>query len=253
MNKLALIFAVVITISFSVFVEVEKEVIENKDEISIFVASSAKMAISNLANRFQEENKEINIEIYSMSSGKGFAQLVNGFKYDLYFSADSKFPQKVVDEGLSNSNPQIYGYGKLAIYSTDKNLLTSGFDIFTSDEVRKISIANPKLAPYGTLAEQLLKDNGIYQKISHKIVKGDNIAQSFQFVDTGSADIGIVALSLLKNRPTENYIILDENSYKPLEQSFVLTNFGEKKSSARKFYTFVLSEKGRKIIEKSGL
>jgi len=225
---------------------------EDTNRLSIFVASSGKSAISKVANQFQKIYKDINIDIYSMSSGKGYAQLINGFKYDLYFSADSIYPKKVFDSNLSSSKPKVYAVGILALYSKNIDLLKSGVEGLNNREINFISIANPRLAPYGILAVDILKNYGIYDEVKDKIVKGDNIAQATQFIDIGSADIGIVAFSLINNKTKDHYILIDKKRYKPIQQSFVITKYGDKKDLAKKFANFLLSEKGKILIRESG-
>lgn len=224
---------------------------EDKNRLSIFVASSGKIAISKIADEFKRIEKDVEIDIYSMSSGKGYAQLLNGFQYDLYFSADFKYPEKVFEQNLGDK-PKVYAIGLLALYYKNIELLKYGIEGLTNSRVRIVSIANPKLAPYGLLAMEVLSSYKIYDKIYKKIVKGDNIAQSVQFVDTGSANIGIVALSLLINNPKDEYISIDKDKYQPMKQAFVITKYGKKKSLSEKFANFVLSEKGQTIIQTNG-
>ena len=224
---------------------------QEKNRLSIFVASSGKMAITKVVDTFQKTHKDIKVDIYSMSSGKGFAQLLNGFQYDLYFSADSEYPTKVFEQNLSTA-PKIYAIGLLALYSKNSELLKYGVEGMIDSRVKIVSIANPRLAPYGLLAMEVLSSYKIYEKVYEKIVKGDNIAQSLQFIDTGSADIGIVALSLLEDRPKSEYILIDKDRYTPVKQAFVITKFGDKKDLAKEFSDFILSEKGQSIIQNSG-
>lgn len=217
----------------------ENKTISDKNRLSIFVASSSKELITKIADDFQKD-KNITIDIYSTSSGKGYAQLINGFKYDIYFSADSEYPNKVYNQGLSEK-PKVYEIGFLALYSKNTTLISKGILALTDDEVVKIAIANPKLAPYGKLGIKFLKNIKIYNKLKEKLILGENISQAVQFVDAGAVDIGIVAISLLKDKPKNQYLKLESKFYNPMKQTFVVTKYGKDKKIVQDFITlFVL-------------
>ncbi len=223
----------------------------NNKKLSIFVASSAKYAIEDITKEFKKEiDDEVEIEIYSNSSGKGFAQLQNGFKYDLYFSADSIYPKKIIENNLAKES-KVYAKGLLVLYSKNSDLLKNNnlVEILTNQNISKIAVANPKLAPYGVLGIKLLKNLNLENKLKSKLVFGSNIAQTVQFVDSGNAEIGLVAKSLVKDK---KFLSIDKKLFKPISQSFVLTKFGENKSLAVKFRDFVLSKKAQLIIQSYG-
>jgi len=209
----------------------------DKNRLSIFVASSAKEMITEIADDFKKD-KYIQIDIYSTSSGKGYSQLIHGFKYDLYFSADSEYPQKVYEKGLSEK-PQTYAIGLLALYSKNPELIKIGILALENDEVVKIAIGNPKLAPYGKLGVEFLKNSNLYYKIESKLILGANISQAVQFVDTGAVEIGIVAISLLKDKPQNQYMKLDTKFYKPMKQNFVVTKYGKTKKLTQEFVEYM--------------
>ncbi len=223
------------------------------EDIKVFVASSAKLAMNDIVKEFKKSNPKDEIVLAFGASGKGYAQLSNGFKYDVFMAADSKHPAKIVADGLAIGNPEVYAFGVVALYSNDKELMKLGINAFKNDKVKHISIANPKVAPYGVAAMEILTSYGVKDVVSGKIVMGDNIAQSVQFVDSGAADIGLVAYSLLKEtQPKGEYLVIDKSKYAPMEQSFVITKYAKAKSLAIKFASFITSKSAKAIFKKYG-
>ncbi len=223
------------------------------ENIKVFVASSAKLAMSEITNEFKKSNQNDEIVLTFSATGKAYAQLSNGFEYDIFMAADSKHPAKIVSDGLAISKPKIYAMGVVALYSNDKNLIKLGINALKSDKVKHISIANPKVAPYGVAAMEILTNYGVKDAVGNKIVMGDNIAQSVQFVDSGAADIGLVAYSLLKETELKGeYLVIDKSKYAPMEQSFVITKYAKAKSLAIKFASFITSKSAKEIFKKYG-
>jgi molybdate transport system substrate-binding protein len=221
------------------------------DEITIFSASSTKDAMREIVELFEKENKNSKVKVIFGSSGKGFSQLSHGFPFDLFFSADSKWTEKIYESGKS-LEPKVYANGLIAIYSKNSELLKKGIFALRDKSIYKIAVANPKTAPYGALADNILEFYKLTSEISSKIVMGDNISQTVQFVDSGNADIGLVALSLVKNRDYGDYVLVNRESYKPLQQAFVITKNGAKKELSHIFAKFILSPKAKNIFQKYG-
>ncbi|MCI0500324.1 MAG: molybdate ABC transporter substrate-binding protein [Epsilonproteobacteria bacterium] len=223
------------------------------ESIKVFAASSAKLAMSEIANEFKKSNPNDEIVLTFSATGKAYAQLSNGFEYDIFMAADSKHPAKIVADGLAISTPEVYALGVVALYSNDKELVKLGMDALKSDKVRHISIANPKVAPYGVAAMEILTNYGLKDVVASKIVMGDNIAQSVQFVDSGAAEVGLVAYSLLKEtQPKGEYLVIDKSKFAPMEQSFVITKYAKGKSLATKFTSFITSKNAKAIFKKYG-
>ena len=223
------------------------------ENIKVFVASSAKLAMSDIAKEFKKSNPNDEIVLTFSATGKAYAQLSNGFDYDIFMAADSKHPAKIVSDGLAISKPEIYAMGVVALYSNDKELIKQGINALKSDKVKHISIANPKVAPYGVAAMEILTNYGVKDAVGSKIVMGDNIAQSVQFVDSGAADIGLVAYSLLKEtQPKGEYLVIDKSKHAPMEQSFVITKYAKDKPLATKFASFITSKGAKAIFKQYG-
>ena len=223
------------------------------DTIKVFVASSAKLAMSDIAKEFKKSNPNDEIVMTFSATGKAYSQLSHGFPYDIFMAADNKHPAKIVSDGLALSKPEVYAMGVVALYSNDKELVSLGMNALKSDKVKHISIANPKVAPYGVAAMEIIASYGLKSVVEGKIVMGDNIAQSVQFVDSGAADIGLVAYSLLKEtQPKGEYLVIDKSKYTPMEQSFVITKYAKDKPLATKFASFITSKGAQAIFKKYG-
>lgn len=240
-KKVLFIFCLLTTIMFAA------------EKIEIFVASSAKNAMLEIADEFKKEYKDSDIKLSFGGSAKAYAQLTNGFVYDMFFSADSLYPQKIIQDGNAANNSKIYAIGVVVLFSNSKDLINNDINILKSPSVKHISIANPKLAPYGEAAIEILQNYGIKDALDKKIVTGDNVAHSIQLVDSGAAEVGLVALSLVKNiKDPTLYRIIDSSKHKPLEQSFVITKYAKDNKTAHLFAEFVVSPKAKEIFQKYG-
>ena len=174
----------------------------------------------------------------------------------MFFSADSKWAGQIAQDGNAASQPAVYALGVVALYSLDEKLLKGGEKALKdkAKAIKHISIANPKVAPYGVAAEEVMKNLGIYELFKDKIVLGDNISQPVNHIDTGAAELAFVAYSLVSpiNKPKGKVLVVDSALFSPLEQSFVITKYGKGKKLAQEFSDFVLSKDGKAIIEKYG-
>jgi molybdate transport system substrate-binding protein len=225
----------------------------NADAIKVFVTPSAKLAMTEIVGEFKKSNPNDEIIMTFSATGKAYQQLINGMDYDIFMAADSKHPKKIVADAIAISKPEIYAFGVIALYSNDKELIKQGINALKNDKVKHISITNPKVAPYGVAAMEILASYGLTEVVASKIVMGDNMGQSVQFVDSGAADIGLVAYSLLKEtQPNDKYMVIDSSRYKSMEQSFVLTKYAKNKALAVKFGKFITSQNAKNIFKKYG-
>lgn len=221
-------------------------------KLTVFVAVSAKHALAELRNEFLKNHPMDEIELVFGASGKAYTQFSNGLPYDMFFSADTKYPAQIAANGEALSEPKIYASGVLALYALKEEHLQRGIEGVLEDSVKNFSIANPKVAPYGAASIEVLKSYGIFEKMKHKIVMGDNLSQAIHFIDTGAASMGLVALSLLRegNETKGAYRVIDENRHTPLLQAFVITKHAQKEGKmalANSFGEFVLSPSARNI------
>ncbi|MDD2652190.1 MAG: molybdate ABC transporter substrate-binding protein [Sulfurimonas sp.] len=223
------------------------------DSIKVFAASSTKSAMQEIVKEFESKNPNDKLEVTYSATGKAYAQLANGLEYDVFMAADSKYPQKIIQDSLAMGEAKIYALGILALYSYDENLAAKGIDSIKDASVKHISIANPKVAPYGEAAMEILKNYNLEESVKNRLVLGDNIAQSVQFVDTHAAEVGLVAFSLIKKAKKESeYKLIDTTKYTPMEQSFVLTKYAKDKPLAAKFGDFIVSQRAKEIFKEYG-
>jgi len=223
------------------------------EKLTVFAASSTKLAVEEIVGEFKKLHPNDELVLTYSATGKAYAQFVNGFAYDVFIAADSTYPAKIVSDGNAISKPQIYAMGIVALFGNDENLIKKGIESIKDEKVKHLSIANPRLAPYGVAAEEILKNYALVEVAKSKLVLGDNIAQSVQFVDSGAAELGLVAYSLVKTtkKPTQ-YLLIDSSKYTPMEQSFVITKYAKEKPLASLFGEFLLSDIAQKSFEKYG-
>ena len=231
------------------------------ETITIYAASSLSFAFKELIKTYQEKYPKDNIKVIFGSSGKGYNQIINGAPYDIFFSANMFYVKKLHENGLTLTAPKDYAKGRIVIWTRkDSSIdILKGIKVVLDKNVKKIAIANWKLAPYGKAAKECLQYYGIFDKVKHKIVKGQSIVQTAQLVQIGAADIGFIALSLAvsdKLKNIGNYYLLREKCYSPILQGYViLKNASENKEkleTAYRFYKFIQSKKSKEILKKYG-
>lgn len=219
----------------------------------VFAASSTKLAMQEIVKQYELENPDTKITIYFSATGKAYAQLTHGFKYDIFLAADTQYPTSIVENNNALGEVTIYAQGSIALYSKNKEIIKEGINALATDKVKKISIANPRLAPYGVAALEILNSYKLNEQVTGKIVQGDNISQSVQFVDGGAADVGFVAFSLIKQTAQEGeYLLINHEMYKPLKQAFVITKYAKEKPKVKHFADYLLAPKAQAIFQNYG-
>jgi molybdate transport system substrate-binding protein len=179
------------------------------------------------------------------SSGNFLSQIQNGAPFDMFFSADIGYPRKLEAAGLAEPGSLYeYAVGKLVLWVPRASTLDlkQGLAVLTEQSIRKIAIANPEHAPYGRAAVAAMKHDGVYDKVSGKLVMGENISQTAQFVQSGNADIGLLALSLavapnLKEKG--RYELVPTSDYPPIEQAAVIIKSSKKIATAKQFLAYM--------------
>lgn len=228
------------------------------EKILIAAASDLKFAMDEVCHTFEQANPGIQVSVSYGSSGNFFAQIKQGAPFDLFFSADASYPARLEEEGFCVKGQQsLYAIGKIVLWIPKKSPLNpqKGLSIVLESEVKKLAIANPKHAPYGRAAEEALRYYHLWDKVQDKLAFGENISQTAQFVQTGAADAGIIALSLAISPKMVNdgiYWIIPDESYSKLEQVYTVLQRGKDKSGVKTFLKFVQGEKGRKILSAYG-
>ena len=222
------------------------------DEIRVAVASNFSSTMKALTAQFEQQTNHRVILAFG-STGKHFAQIVNGAPFDAFFASDIDRPALLENDGLSIPDSRFtYAIGRLVLWSTKNDYVDSAGNVLERGNFKRLSIANPKLAPYGRAAQQVLQAKGLWTQLRDRIVRGENIAQTFQFIMSGNAQLGFVALSQIQQIETEtrgSYWIVDKTLYESIEQQAVLINDNP---TAKSFMDFVKSNIGRGIIQRSG-
>ena len=222
-------------------------------KLVVAAASSLKFAMEELTSGFTLETG-IPCEAILSSSGKLAAQINEGAPYDVFLSADMKYPEHLYNNGLAISEPVIYAYGGLVLWSVVDGLQPS-MDLLIDDQIAHIALANPKTAPYGYAAVQVLEQQGIYNDVRDKLVFGENISQTNQFIISKAAEIGFTSKSVVLS-PTMSAVgmwnEIEPGLFTPIAHGIVVINKTDKLDQAKKFYDFIFSDQGRRILDKFG-
>jgi molybdate transport system substrate-binding protein len=226
----------------------------NAQSFTIAAAADLRYALDDITNLYKEKHQNVKVDVIYGSSGSLFQQITNQAPFDLFFSADVNFTTKLDNLKLTSGKPTLYAIGRIVLWSATRDV-SKGLDLLKSEDVKIISIANPVHAPYGTRAVESLKYYNIYGKIKDKIVKGDNVSQAAQFVLTGNAEVGIIALSLALSPEMSakgKYFIIDENSHTKMEQAYVILKKSEKNKELLDFVKFLKTKIAKGILIKYG-
>ncbi len=223
-----------------------------REEIRIAVASNFSAAMTAIAKQF--ENKTgYKVTLVSGATGMLYAQIKNGAPVDVFFAADVERPALLEKEKLAAPGSRFtYAVGKIVLWSPKKNYVDADGKILATGVFHHIAIANPKLAPYGKAAEAVLRTRGLWDKLSKHLVLGENISQTYEFIQSGNAEVGFVALSQIKHPGAAvdgSCWIVPQSLYSPIEQQAVQISTRKEVSA---FMSFVRSKEAREIIRNYG-
>lgn len=228
---------------------------QKENKLRIAAASDLKFALDSLISVFKTASPGTIAVTYG-SSGKLFEQISHSAPFDLFFSADITYPKQLQEKGLTSSEVYPYAIGRIVLWSKKLDVQKDEMNTLSDASIKKIAIANPAHAPYGKRAAEALTYYKMLGQLKSKLVYGDNISQTAQFVTTGAADIGIVALSLAlsPNMQKEggNYYLIPENSHKPLEQGAVLTLQAKGNDYANDFLAFMKADTAEAVLRHFG-
>ena len=227
---------------------------KKNQSITIAAASDLKFVMDEIIESFLLKNQNINIKKIYGSSGKFYHQIINQAPFDIYFSADNKYPKLLIQQGAVEGEASSYAFGRLVLFSNSLSQDQITFKNLQNSQIKKIAIANPRHAPYGMRAVESLKYAQVFPDIKDKLVYGDNIAHTAQFIQTKNAQIGIIALALVKNPNLQkgHFWLIPKSWHQPIEQTFIVTNYGKKKSAVFEFIEFFQNEQSHKILKKYG-
>jgi molybdate transport system substrate-binding protein len=225
-------------------------------EVSVAAAADLKFAMNDLVAAYEKQSGN-KINVTYGSSGNFFTQLQNGAPFDVFFSADVDYARKLDAAGLAEpATLTTYAIGRIVLWApSDSPLdLAPGWKVLLDDRVKKIAIANPAHAPYGRAAVAAMQKAGVYDQAKPKFVFGENISQTAQFVQSGNAQIGVVALSLALSSTMKSgkRWEISADTYPPIEQAAVVMKTAKNKDAARAFLAFVNSAPARVILANYG-
>ncbi len=226
-------------------------------KITVAVAANMQYAIEAIKAEFKKTDKT-EIDVVLGASGKFTQQIMESAPFDIFISADTSFPQKLFDNNFAAEPPKVYAQGLLVLWSAKQNIVPeTNLQLLLSDDIKSIAIANAKTAPYGAAAKAILKKFNLYDKVSAKLVTGESITQTSQFIATQAADIGFTAQSIVisdEMKGKGKWVVLNQKDYPPIKQAALLLKYGQQNhpSESKKFYDFLYSKQAKAIYKKFG-
>jgi len=225
------------------------------DTVRVAVAANFYPLMQRMAVQFEKDTGHQTV-LSSGASGKFYAQIKNGAPFDVLLSADDETPARLLKEGDAVAGTAFtYAIGKLILWSPDAAAVDAQGAVLKTGKFRHLAIANPKTAPYGTAAVEFMTQLGILNTLRPRLVQGENIAQAYQFVATGAAEIGFVAYSqVIKDGKigSGSGWLVPASAYTPIRQDAVLLNKGKNATAARALLDYLKGQKATAIIQASG-
>ena len=252
MNKYTLVLGCFLFFLFSCSNEEQL----TKLELNIAVAANAQQPMESIAGLFMQENDTIRVNIISSSSGKLSTLIQQGAPYDFFFSANELYPRFLQSKDLIYGKPMTYAYGKLILWSTQYELNETNWQ----DKIRgsrSIAIANPELAPYGAESVRFLKNSKLLNEVNGKLINGEHISQTNQYIASGASEIGITAQSAIhqvEETDKGSWWSIPDSLYQPIVQSYVMTRYGaeEHEAACNLFNAFLKEEKVKQVFRDFG-
>jgi molybdate transport system substrate-binding protein len=228
-------------------------------EVAVAAAADLKFAFGDVVAAFERRHPDIAVKVTYGSSGHFFTQLSNEAPFDLFLSADIDYPRKLIEQGRAVKESEfVYAVGHLVVWAPNGSPLDLdklGLRAVLDPRVRKVAIANSRFAPYGRAAEAALKHFGVYDQVKDRLVLGENIAQTAQFVESGAADVGLIALSLALAPPLRDkgrYWEVPADAYPRLEQGGVILTWAKDKAAAQELRDYLTGGEGRAVLRQYG-
>lgn len=224
-------------------------------KIIVAAAADLKFAMEEIVTTFKQAHPAEEVEVIYGSSGKFHTQIQQGAPYDLYFSADIDFPRALARAGLAASEVRPYAFGRIVLWSARKDASQMTLADLADPAITRVAIANPRHAPYGRRAEEALRAAGLWEKVEPKLVHGDNIAHAAQFVLTGNAQVGLIALALARSPELVGkggYGLIPDTLHAPLEQGYIITRRAAGNPLAWRFADYMGGEAARGVMSAYG-
>lgn len=221
------------------------------EQARVAVAANFTQTAKRIAELYQSQSSHT-VKLSFGSTGQLFAQISQAAPIDVFLAADQTHPQKAVEEGLAVAGSRFtYAIGRIALYSADPGLVSDA-DVLSNGAFSRIAIANPVTAPYGRAAIEFLRQHGVHDSLKDRLVKGASVAQTMQFVATGNAELGIVALSQIVGNDEGSRWLVPANLHAPIAQDAVLLNRGADNSAALGFLEFLKSNAANDVKSEFG-
>ena len=230
------------------------------ESVSVAAAADLTYCLEDVNTAFKKAHPGADVKVSSGSSGNFATQIKNGAPFEVFLSADASFPRELIKAGFADEGTfSIYAIGKIVLWTStpDKVDVTKGFELLKDPDgpVKKLAVANPDHAPYGRAAKEALTHEKLWDTVQGRVVLGENIAQTAQFVETGNADAGFVALSLVlspKLAKIGKWWEVPTDTYNKLEQAVVLTKAGANNALARAYLDFLMTDEARAVFDRYG-
>ena len=225
--------------------------------IQIAVAANVSYAIEDLKRAFAKEHPDTKVQVILGSSGKLTAQIKNAAPYELFMSANMKYPEALYADKVAVTKPLVYAEGTLATLSVKPQDFSKGMALLKDPKIKRIAVANPKTAPYGKAAQEALQNANVYDEVKTKLIFAESASQTVSYTVT-AADLGFIAKSSLyskqmkKYKEGKNWKEVDPKLYTPIEQGIVILKSGESNAEVKAFYDFILSDEAKEILKKFG-
>jgi molybdate transport system substrate-binding protein len=227
--------------------------------VRIAAAADMRFAMDEIIGAFRQKYPTVRVDVTYGSSGNFYAQLSNHAPFDIFFSADMDYPRRLIREGAALADTEfLYGIGRLVVWvprASPIEIEKLGMKSLLDRSVKRIAIANPHYAPYGRAAVSAMKSTGIYDQVKDRIVFGDSVMQTAQFIESGGADIGLVSHSLVLAptlREKGRYWEVPLDAYPRREQGGVILSWARDNAAAQMLRNFVLGERGKAILQHYG-
>lgn len=226
-------------------------------ELTVAAAADLAACLPKINEVFQKEHPGAALKVSFGSSGNFATQIRNGAPFEVFLSADTGYPRALAKDGLAEAaSLAVYAHGQIALWTMDAKMdLSQGLKALSDPAVQRIAIANPDHAPYGRAAKAALEHEHLWEAVQPRLVTGENISQTAQFVETGNAQAGIVALSLLAAPGAANkghYQLIPREDYPPIEQAAIVTKAGAGHPLARAYVDFLRSKEAAEILRQFG-
>ncbi|KXB32018.1 molybdate ABC transporter substrate-binding protein [Dechloromonas denitrificans] len=229
--------------------------LSHADEVQVAVAANFTAPMQQIAAQFEKDTGHKAVLAFG-ATGKFYAQIVNGAPFEILLAADDETPARLEKEALGLAGSRFtYAIGKLVLWSTDPALVDAKGDVLKSGQFKHLALANPKTAPYGSAAIEAMTKLGLLSNLQPRFVQGENISQTQQFVTTGNAELGFVALSqVLKDGKVSSGSawIVPANLYEPIRQDAVLLAKGHNKAAAGALLAYLKGDKAKAVIRSFG-